>query len=360
MKIAARHEFQPLSRGERMLYGMKKIFMLLLVLSLCAVSLYGGSARASGEGRVLVAYFSLWGNSEYPEGADATSSASLLETGGARMGTTEYAARVVGELTGGELYAIRTTDKYPADFDAVIEANHDEIDRGYLPPLSGALPDMSEYDAVFIGYPVWANTAPRAVISFIKECGGLAGKTVVPFCTHDGYGSGRSYAEIFAAAPDAGRREGIDIDARGVPDARGRVPEWLRSIDMARKAEAAETRKIKITVAGRSLDGVLFDTPLAREIAARMPLTVSMVGYGGREYYGGLDFTPQTEAGGRLRFDDGDITYCPTNNTLAIFYAQTDRPNLTMEVIPIGRVTSDLKIFDTLGGREDFTFAAAE
>ena len=58
-----------------------------------------------------------------------------------------------------------------------------------------------------------------------------------------------------------------------------------------------------------------------------------------------------------MNFENGDITYCPTNNTLAIFYAQTSRPNLTMEVIPIGKVTSDLSVFDTLGSRENVTFS---
>ena len=341
---------------------MKRNFMLLLLLllSFAAASVFCGTALASDGGRVLVAYFSLWGNSEYPEEADATSSASALISGGAKFGATEYVARMISEFTGGELYAIRTAEKYPADFDAVIEKNHDEIDAGLMPRLAGTMPELSEYETVFIGYPVWANTAPRAVISFIEECGGLAGKTVIPFCTHDGYGSGRSYSEIFEAAKGAERREGIDISSRGVQNCRSRVTEWLKSVMITRKAEAAETRNLEITVAGRTLEGVLFDTPLAREIAAHMPLTVSMVGYGGREYYGGLDFSPQTKAEGRLLFDDGDITYCPTNNTLAIFYAQTDRPNLTMEVIPIGRVTSDLKVFDALGGREDFVFSLAE
>jgi hypothetical protein len=44
---------------------------------------------------------------------------------------------------------------------------------------------------------------------------------------------------------------------------------------------------------------------------------------------------------------------------LAIFYAQTDRPNLTMKVIPIGRVTSDLAVFDTLDSRVNITFSLA-
>jgi hypothetical protein len=62
------------------------------------------------------------------------------------------------------------------------------------------------------------------------------------------------------------------------------------------------------------------------------------------------------EGSGQLRFDNGDITYCPSNNTAAIFYAQTDRPDLTMEVYPIGKVTSDLSVFPNLPSRVDITF----
>lgn len=85
-----------------------------------------------------------------------------------------------------------------------------------------------------------------------------------------------------------------------------------------------------------------------------------MSGYGGREYYGGIGFTPENTDGGQMYFDNGDITYCSTNNTMAIFYAQTDHPNLTMEVIPIGKVTSDLSVFDTFDGQEEITFSLVE
>lgn len=52
----------------------------------------------------------------------------------------------------------------------------------------------------------------------------------------------------------------------------------------------------------------------------------------------------------------GDITYCPANNTAAIFYAQSSRPNLTMTVYPIGKITSDLSIFPNLPSRVEITF----
>jgi hypothetical protein len=81
-----------------------------------------------------------------------------------------------------------------------------------------------------------------------------------------------------------------------------------------------------------------------------------MSNYGGREVYGSIDQRLTVEGSGQLRFDDGDITYCPSNNTAAIFYAQTDRPDLTMEVYPIGKVTSDLSVFPDLPSRVDITF----
>ncbi len=76
------------------------------------------------------------------------------------------------------------------------------------------------------------------------------------------------------------------------------------------------------------------------------------------EWLGTIGVTEK--GGGQLHFDNGDITYCSTNNTMAIFYAQTDHPNLTMEVIPVGKVTSDLSVFDTFDGQEEITFSLAE
>lgn len=88
-----------------------------------------------------------------------------------------------------------------------------------------------------------------------------------------------------------------------------------------------------------------------------LPLSVSMWNYGGRELYGGLsgDIAPVSQ--GQLFFSDGDITYCDQNNTVAIFYAQSSRPNLTMEVIPMGRVTSDLNILVELDEDAEITFS---
>ncbi|HBV53022.1 MAG TPA: hypothetical protein DEF06_12095 [Clostridiales bacterium] len=124
-------------------------------------------------------------------------------------------------------------------------------------------------------------------------------------------------------------------------------------------AEAEETA-ITITVGDAVLEGVLYDTALADEIREYFPLTISMAGFGGREYYGGIDFYPENLEGGQTTFANGDITYCEAHHNMAIFYAQTEDPILSVEVIPIGKVTSDLTVFEGLPRNVDVTFALAQ
>lgn len=122
--------------------------------------------------------------------------------------------------------------------------------------------------------------------------------------------------------------------------------------------EMASTSSVVIVRAGENvLHAEWENTELAREIQAHFPLTVDMIHYGGREYYGSLDWTPMYSGKGRLSFENGDITYCAKNNTLAIFYDQTDHPDLTMEVIRVGRIKAeDLVAMHRFGNREEFTF----
>jgi flavodoxin len=315
---------------------------------------------SDADGKTLIAYFSLWGNVDYPDGVDATTSASIVISN-SRFGTTEYVARMIQEETGGYLHLIETVKPYPADFQAVIDQNHEETANGVLPELKGSRLDLSGYDTVFLGYPVWATDVPQAIHSFLEQ-NDLSGKTVIPFCTHDGYGAGRSYSTVREVS-GANTLSGLAIEAKDVPNAKGTVTAWLESIGVSggqsSPAETGET-PIKITVGDVTLDGVLYDTALAREIREQFPLTISMSGFGGREYYGGVDFYPTNLEGGQRNFENGHITYCEAHHNMAIFYAQTDNPTLSVDVIPIGKVSSDLGVFDTLGSREEITFSLAE
>ena len=253
-------------------------------------------------------------------------------------------------------------EHYTADFDELRDVNRDEMGRNYLPELKESNLDIAGYEVVFVGYPVWATDVPQAVLSFLNEYD-LSGKTVIPFCTHDGYGAGHSYQTIADASHAAVSLDGIAIEAKDVPNAQDTVSDWLADIGISGSQEqdtAKGETAIQITIGDITLDGVLYDTPLAEEIKAYFPLTISMSGYGGREYYGGVDFYPENLEGGQKNFDNGDITYCEAHHNMAIFYAQTDHPDLSVDVIPIGRVTSDLAVFENLDSREEITFSLAQ
>lgn len=315
-----------------------------------------GGTVTPGNGKILIAYFSRWGNTNYPADVDASTGASVQIRNGNRQGTTQIMAEHIQAAVGGDIHLIETSVPYPVEFDDVRDQNHTEQANGTLPALKSHIENMDQYETVFIGYPIWAMTVPQAIHSFLSTYD-FTGKTVIPFCTHDGYGAGSSYRAVQNAVSGATVLDGLALLASDVPSSESRVQEWLEEIGVER--EEPQGTAIRVTAGGRTFTGEWLDTPLAREIRAMFPLTATLGRYGDREYYGSIPQRPTNTEEGQLHFENGDITYCPANNTIAIFYAKADDPDmgtLTMRIIPIGKVTSDLGAFDEMDSRLEFTF----
>lgn len=276
--------------------------------------------QSDPKGKTLILYYSLTGN-------------------------TRAAAEQIQSLVGGDLEEIKTERPYPEDFHALVEQAREERRTGYLPPIQPIAKQLESYDVIYLGFPIWGSTIPQPVATFLSQ-NHLAGKTIVPFCTHDGYGAGRSFQVVADYCPSARILEGFDMIGSEAKSALDSLSAWLQRIHPG--VGAAET-PITVSFGDTVLSGTLNGSPEAKAFMAAMPQSVSMVQYGGREYYGAVKEKITAVSKGRLRFEDGDITYCPQNHTVAIFFSQTDRPNLTMEVIPIGKVTSDLSVFRDLG-----------
>ncbi len=62
------------------------------------------------------------------------------------------------------------------------------------PPLK-PVPSLDGYDIVFVGAPIWYGTYAAPLMTFF-DSNKLAGKTIVPFCTHGGGGAGKSFADV--------------------------------------------------------------------------------------------------------------------------------------------------------------------
>lgn len=146
---------------------VKRILLLPMLL-------FGGVVRAeqsTQSPRVLVAYFSM------------------------QDGNTGDVARAIQDVSGGDMYRIMVVEPYPTDDKARNEILTMQVEQNILPPLRGDVPNLSEYDIIFLGSPVWANHLSMPVKSFLAKYD-LSGKMVIPFVSHGGGGRGRAFDDV--------------------------------------------------------------------------------------------------------------------------------------------------------------------
>lgn len=118
-------------------------------------------------------------------------------------GTTEKVAAVIAKETGGKLYRITPEKPYTsADLDwndKLSRSSVEMADEKSRPALSGETLDLKDYDAVFLGYPIWWDVCPRPVNTFLEKYD-FSGKAVVPFATSGGSsitGSVKAFKKLY-------------------------------------------------------------------------------------------------------------------------------------------------------------------
>ena len=130
------------------------------------------AAPAAGGKRVLVAYFS--------RADENTGGVGYIE-----KGNTKILAEMIAARTNGDLFEIKPAKAYPKEYRPATEVAKQEKADNARPEIVGELPDLSKYDVVFLGYPIWWSDLPMPVYTFLEK-ENFAGKTILPFCTHEG------------------------------------------------------------------------------------------------------------------------------------------------------------------------------
>lgn len=139
-------------------------------------------------------------------------------------GATARAARKIAQATGADLYEIVPRSTYSAaDLNWNDSASRTSLERAndaMRPELARPLPDMTAYDTVFVGFPVWWYVEPRIVDTFI-EGAELTGKTVIPFATSGGSGIAGAEERMRSLRPDAIWKQGKLLNG-------GNVAAWAK------------------------------------------------------------------------------------------------------------------------------------
>ena len=110
-------------------------------------------------------------------------------------GNTRLLAETIQQLTAADIFELQPLVPYSKDYKTVEQQGKQEVETGYKPELKAQVPNLADYDVIFVGTPIWWYTLSPVAASFLSAPE-LAGKTIVPFCTHGGYGAGHSLEDM--------------------------------------------------------------------------------------------------------------------------------------------------------------------
>lgn len=158
--------------------------------------------------------------------------------------TTEGIAEIIADETGGALYEIVAADPYTEDdlkYYTNGRADKEQADSSCRPAISGSVSDMSAYDTVFIGYPIWHGQAPRIISTFLESYD-FSGKTIIPFCTSHSSGIGSSDSDLHSLTSDSavwmeGKRFSSSSD-------KSEITEWVKMLNLDTQQPSAANRDV--------------------------------------------------------------------------------------------------------------------
>lgn len=193
------------------------------------------SEDSSAQSRTLIIYFSQPEEMK-PGVVDGFSGASVLQKNTPETGSTQFVAQLIQKQTHGELFRIETVTPYPRQHDALLRVAEKEQQTNARPSLKTPLRDLSNYDTIYVGYPIWWYTMPMVIYSLFEQ-NDFAGKTVILFTTHGGSRLADSLREIARIQPQARlvtRALSISRNDISDPNVPTQVEQWVKQVQPQR------------------------------------------------------------------------------------------------------------------------------
>ncbi len=179
-----------------------KLMMVLTVAAMTAVSC-GSKTEKQEAPKVLVLYYS-------------------------QTSKTKVVAEEIANRLGADIEEIISIPPYDGDFDSTIARCMGEREAGVLPEIQPLKADLSQYDVIFLGYPVWFGTYAPPVTTFLKN-NDLSGKKIVPFCTFGSGGLESSVKDLAEAQPKAEILPGYGVRAARLDAVPQEIDQFLKA-----------------------------------------------------------------------------------------------------------------------------------
>ena len=240
---------------------MKKfwIFPLLLLFPLVACS-------SNDENKTI-------GNTSSSNGEQTVVSTNAITVYFSVTNNTEKIANYIVELKGTAKYEIEPKVPYTdADInygDSNSRTTKEQNDDTARPEIGSENLDLSNYDLIFLGYPIWWGQAPKIMYTFLEKYEDLSDKTIIPFVTSGSSGIGSSATNLAKSAPTANWLEGRRFSSSSSKD---EVSNWLDSLPIKNKEKEnsmnvyVDNNKLEVTLEDNSSVYALLDVLKERDI----------------------------------------------------------------------------------------------
>jgi flavodoxin len=147
-----------------------------------------------------------------------------------RSGNTRVLADALAREFEADLFEIRPRDPWPEDYEEMVDWATRIRESDMNLPLAESLASLSNYQTVFLGFPIWGMAMPSVMTSFLKQHD-FSGKTIAPFITHGGYGVGSAIKTIRALLPQSGIRAPFILECDQERATLNQLRSWLAGLD---------------------------------------------------------------------------------------------------------------------------------
>lgn len=177
-------------------------------------------------GKSLVVYFSAPVQERSGE-VDGISSASRTTKRKNFKGNTEYIADLIRKETKADMFEIVPQNAYADTYNQMVDRAEKEQERDERPAIKNKINNISQYDTIYVGYPIWWSDMPQIMYTFFDTYD-LKGKNIIPFCTHAGSGLSGTVGRIKKLEPEATVYKGLAVYRTDVTGSDKKVKSWLK------------------------------------------------------------------------------------------------------------------------------------
>ena len=254
---------------------------------------------------------------------------------------TERIANFAQEILDSDLFEIVPKQEYTSediDYNSDCRANREQNDDTARPEILNHIQDISQYDTIVLGYPIWWGQAPKIMYTFLESYD-FSNKTILPFCTSGSSSMGSSATNLSKSASNATWLEGKRFSASSSKE---EVQNWLEEY-------INEEKEMKLEIDQKALNVTWEDNDSVKALKKLLPLNIHMHEYGGFEQTGSIG-SSITRNDTQMDVAPGDIVLY-NGNAISVFYSRS-----SWSYTRLGKIQASESELNSLLNKSSVTF----